>query len=82
MKVKIPGYMDLEDLSQALQMTVAQLQDKGVKYVTGCNFYFTPTDEEENEVTIWDNKKKTIEELVVKLENTSAVNPSTTKPKA
>jgi hypothetical protein len=74
MKVKIPGHMDLEDLSHALQMAVAQLQDKGVKCVTGCNFYFTPTDEEGNEVVILDNKKKPIKEMVVKLENRSSIN--------
>lgn len=75
MKVKIPGHMDLEDLSHALQMAIAQLQDKGVKFVTGCNLYFTPVDEEESEVTILDNKKKPIKEMVVKLEVTSAENP-------
>jgi hypothetical protein len=68
MKVKIPGHMDLEGLSYALQMAIAQFQDTGVKYATGCNFYFTPADEEGNEVTILDNKKKPIKEMVVKLE--------------
>ncbi len=75
MKVRILGHMDLEDLSHALQRAIAQLQDKGVKYVTGCNFYFIPVEREGDEITILDSKKKPIKEMVVKVEKDSIVNP-------
>jgi len=60
--------MDLEQLSERLQIAIAQLQEAGVKYVDRCNLYLTPVDGEGDEVHIWSNKKKPIKEIEIKSE--------------
>lgn len=58
MKTKIHGQLTLEQLSEALQIAIAQLQDAGIEYVEGINLYYTPVDIDGREVTIWDDKLK------------------------
>ncbi len=58
MKTTIHGQLTLEQLSEALQMAIAQMQDAGIEYVQGINLYYTPVDIDEREVTIWDDKLK------------------------
>lgn len=60
--------MDLEQLSERLQIVIAQLQEAGVKHVDRCNLYLTPVDGEGAEVHVWGNKKKPIKEIAIKTE--------------
>lgn len=60
---EIPEQMDLEELSQALQLGIARIDELNIKHVPGCNFYFTPINFSGKEIGVVDDENKRVDEI-------------------
>lgn len=52
MRIKFEGKRSLEDLREQLEICLRRMETFGIKYVSGTNLYFNPTDEGGQEVII------------------------------